>query len=460
MLTDVTPHPRPIAGLEPVIGGDRTRRLRGRLARLRRDLDGCRLWHVNSTATGGGVAEMLPFLIGYLRDAGIDARWIVIGGSPPFFTLTKRLHNLLHGSPGDGGPVGERERLAYEDVTRGNASILTVNVRPGDVVVLHDPQTAGLVRPLRAVGATVVWRCHIGCDTRSELAEAAWSFLRPYVEPADTFVFSRRDHAPPWVPADRLAIIPPSIDPLSSKNAPLSTAATGWILADAGMLPPPDGSRPHVRTVARRVEVVRSERPPSTADPLLVQISRWDRLKDMTGVLRGFASGVDSGSHLALVGPSVRAVADDPEGGQVLMECATAWDRLPARIRSRVHLWCLPMDDVDENATMVNALQRHATVVIQKSLQEGFGLTVTEAMWKGRAIVASAVGGIRDQIVHGEHGLLLDAPGDLHRFVEAVGSLLDGPEDAGRLGAAARQRAWEEYLPDRHLTQYAEVHRG
>ena len=179
-------------------------------------------------------------------------------------------------------------------------------------------------------------------------------------------------------------------------------------------------------------------------------------MKDMTGVLTGFAEHVDPAldAHLLLSGPAVTGVADDPEAADVLDECMAVWRSLPHAARSRVHLACTPMADPDEAAAIVNAIQRHAAVVVQKSLAEGFGLTVAEAMWKARPIVASAVGGIVDQIEHGEHGLLVDDPLDLDAFGERVAELLRDRETAERLGERARARAAEEFLGDRHLDQY------
>jgi len=182
-------------------------------------------------------------------------------------------------------------------------------------------------------------------------------------------------------------------------------------------------------------------------------------MKDMPGVMAGFAWHVDSslGAHLLLAGPAVTGVADDPEAAEVLEECTALWRELPHAARSRVHLACTPMADADEAASIVNALQRHAAVVVQKSLAEGFGLTVAEAMWKSRPIVGSAVGGIVDQVVSGEHGLLVEDPLDLASFGAAVETLLRDPRRARELGANARTRATAEFLGDRHLEQYGRL---
>ena len=190
----------------------------------------------------------------------------------------------------------------------------------------------------------------------------------------------------------------------------------------------------------------------------MLQVSRWDRLKDPVGVLEAFARGIAprTQAHLVLAGPAVAAVSDDPEGLEALEEVSAHRMALPADVRDRVHLVSLPMDDAAENAAIVNALQRQAAVVVQKSLAEGFGLTVAEAMWKGRPVVASRVGGIRDQVRDGETGLLVE-PDDLDAFADAVVDLLERPEEAARLGVAAREQIRGLFLGPRHLTQYVDL---
>jgi trehalose synthase len=182
-------------------------------------------------------------------------------------------------------------------------------------------------------------------------------------------------------------------------------------------------------------------------------------MKDMPGVLRGFVEGVDGATdaHLVLAGPAVDGVTDDPEGLEIWEETVGLWNGLPLDERARVHLAAVPMDDPRENALVINALQRHAAVVVQKSVAEGFGLTVAEAMWKSRPVVASAVGGIADQIVDGESGLLLADPADLPRLGELLSAVLGSPAEAARLGENARRRVAERFLPDRQLLQYASL---
>jgi trehalose synthase len=468
LLQNVPVPSRPPAALQAVIGPERYKNFMDGAARFRDRLGGRTIWNVNSTAVGGGVAEMLAALLVYLKDLGVAAQWQVIGGDPDFFAITKRLHNELHGVLGP-GELGDAEARHYAEVEAANAAELLDLAQPGDLALLHDPQTAGLAEPLIRAGLHVVWRCHVGVDWENDATRAGWAFLRPHLRAVQGLVFSRPAYVPSWVPADRAWIIPPSIDPFSAKNQELKPGAVGSILATIGVLDPTaalpaqappghfvraDGTTGEVVSPA---EVVGDGRP-GPDDALVVQISRWDRLKDMGGVMRGFAEHVAPGGpgFLALVGPSVANVADDPEGAVVYAECVQEWRALPAATRARVLLVTLPLDDVDENAAMVNAIQRHATVITQKSLAEGFGLTVAEGMWKGRPVVGSAVGGIRDQIAPGTGVLLPDAR-DLGTFGMEIRALLDQPEVADRMGAAAHAFIRGNYLGDIHLLRYAQL---
>jgi trehalose synthase len=467
-LLEVQVAARPLDRFLPLLGEQRIHEARKMIRKARETMHGRVLWNVNSTTRGGGVAEILQSLLAYARGEGIDARWLVIGGTPEFFSITKRLHNALHGSGGDGSDLGERERAVYEDVLHANATELLELVRPSDAVVLHDPQTVGLAPYLAHAGVTVIWRCHIGQDWSNEEVERGWNFICPYLESATATVFSREAYIHSSSDRERALVILPSIDPFSVKNQELDGAAVRAILIQSGIVeaPPNGGSPTFLRQdgtpaqVGRRADIVRNGSTPGWETPLVVQVSRWDHLKDPVGVMEGFAQAdgaVPAGAELVLAGPEVNGVADDPESAAVLDEVIVAWRHLAPAIQSRVHIVSLPMEDVEENAAIVNALQRHAAVIVQKSLDEGFGLTVTEAMWKGRPIIASAVGGIQDQIENGVHGLLLDDPRRLDTFASLLGRLLADGAQAERLGHEAYERVRAEYLGVRHLAQYAEL---
>jgi len=452
-----------------ILGDDLVGEVRELAERVRRRLGRRRIWNVNSTAAGGGVAEMLHTLLSYARGMGVDARWLVISGNPDFFRITKRIHNALHGDVGDGSYLGPEETLIYEQVTRDNAEELTSLIDADDIVILHDPQTAGLIPHLVRRGVPVIWRCHIGTDERTVEGDRAWTFLEPYLKHANAFIFSRFSYLPDILYHGRCLVVAPSIDPFSPKNQEMAAPTVRGILAQLGLVSGirTNGARGFTRhdgttsLVERQADVVREGEPPRLDTPLVVQVSRWDRLKDPVGVLQGFIRSMDTSradhAELMLVGPCVKAVSDDPEGLQVYEEVVARWKQLDTAQRERVHLVTLPMDDLEENAAMVNALQRHAAIVIQKSLREGFGLTVTEAMWKSRPVIASAVGGIRDQIQHGVSGLLLKDPADLDSFAGAITQLLTNRGFAERLGRNAKRRVTHNYLGLRILAQYDDL---
>jgi len=454
-----------LSRFQNIVTPDQYRRLMAVVSEAERVFAGRTIWNVNSTATGGGVAEMLRSLIGYIKGINLDARWLVIPGNAEFFRVTKRIHNQLHGAAGDGGRLDDAARETYEGTLKPSAQALAARVRPGDIVVLHDPQTAGLIPAIHKIMPFVVWRCHVGLDLPNDLAREAWRFLLPYVAEAQVYVFSRADFAWEGLERSKIWVIPPSIDAFSPKNRDLSLEQVQSILTVAGIVSGrstfhaqferSDGT---LAQVLHRAEMVEDSRA-SLADRLVVQVSRWDQLKDPVGVIRGFAEYVAPycNAHLIVAGPAVEAVADDPEGRQVLEDSVRAREALAPSVRPSVHLAVLPMVDSEENAVLVNALQRQATVVVQKSLAEGFGLTVAEAMWKGRPVVASRIGGIQDQIDDGRTGLLLNDPRDLAEYGRAVRRLLEDPALASKIGEAAREKVRNHFLGPRHLMQYAEL---
>jgi trehalose synthase len=442
---------------------------RVRVARQRAGelLGGRTVWMVNSAALGGGVAQMLRTLLPYWKGAGIDVRWVVLRGSAEFFRVTKRLHNHLHGEPGDGDVLGIEELTTLDQAALYHVEALTSLLSPGDVVVLHDPQTAAMSVPLERTGATVIWRCHIGIDHHNEYSRNAWRCLRPRLAGVRHFVFSRYASLPEWLGGPETSIVTPGIDPRSTKNLPMPYGAARAIVQQLGVaagVPPaaapryarPDGS---VATLATGPTVVDSDGPPDWGrDPVVVSLARWDRIKDPLGILDGFVERVvpATGAHLLLAGPDASQVADDPEAEAVFAGVRDRWRRLPPWARARVHLACFPLTPPEENAAMVNAIQRLAAVVVKKSVQEGFGLGVTEAMWKARPVVASAVGGHLEQVQHRNSGLLVD-PGDVAAFGDAIVELLRDPPLAARLGQAGRERVRALFLNDRHFVRWIDV---
>ncbi|MBS1676984.1 MAG: glycosyltransferase [Actinobacteria bacterium] len=458
---------RPPEAFARHLAGEDRERVEAAARAAREQFAGRAIWHVSSTLRGGGVAEMLRSLLPYVRGAGIDTRWAVLREDPWFFRFTKRLHNNLHEDRGDGGPLGDAERAVYEQTLQRSAAHLRGLVHRDDVVFLHDPQTAGLVWDLAPVGATIVWRCHVGVDAPGATALRAQRFLGRYAQAADLCVFSRRGLVWSGLDPERCRVMAPSIDPFSPKNQELDPDSVAAILGAVGL--GADGAdRPPLFTradgspgrVERPAELVQDEPIPPAAK-VLAQVSRWDRLKDPDGLIECLASGLAPAEdvHLLLAGPDTAAVADDPEGALVWAEVRAHRDALPPALRRRLHLAGLPMADLDENGAVVNAIQRRADVVVQKSLAEAFGLTVAEAMWKCRPVVGSRVGGIAEQIVDGESGLLVD-PRDPRALADAVLGLLADPGRATALGTAARERVRRHYLGAVRLAEYGEMLAG
>ncbi|WP_152231748.1 glycosyltransferase [Georgenia ruanii] len=451
----------PLAALAAELDEVAARRLTAGAERARRLLAGRTVWNV-SAAEGGGVGELLRTMLPYARDGGVDARWLVLDGDAEFFRIAARLHAVMHADPGDGGELGPEEMAHYDRVLGANLEEVRESVASGDVVLLHDPATAGLAPGLHRRGARVVWRCHVGTDAPDGILDRAWAFLEPAVAQADRVVLSRPTYRPGFLEAEAVRVIAPSVDPLSPKNRRLEPAEVARLLTDAGLA----GGASAPGTAGDG-----ADRPAEPADGAMraggsvpagartvLQVSRWDRLKDMSGLLIAFAEGFEElpeDVHLLLAGAAV--APHDSAAAEVLDGCLEIWQGLEPEVRGRAHVACLPTADRDHNALLVNALQRHAAVVVQKSLAEGFGLTVTEALWKGRPVVATAVGGIQDQITDGTNGLLVPDPTDLHGVITCVARLLAEPAFAERLGEAAHDRVRREFLSDRHLLQYVDL---
>ncbi len=288
----------PIAPASPdrfkALLGDDYSEVEAAVRRAGSTLAGRVVWHVNSTARGGGVAEMLQSLLAYARGAGVDVRWLTIEGNAEFFAITKRIHNHLHGADGDGGSLGDAERDVYEATLAASGAALSRIVGSDDIVYLHDPQTAGLVDSMRLTGAHVVWRCHVGVDHPTDLVRAAWTFLLPYVEQADACIFSRRSFVWEGLDAEKLWLVAPSIDAFSPKNQDMEPEAMRAILGRIGIAEQTGAAPSFIRQdgtpgrVDRAAELDQAGPVPDDS-PLVVQVSRWDQLKDPVGVVRCFA---------------------------------------------------------------------------------------------------------------------------------------------------------------------------
>ncbi len=375
------------------------------LRQFAKELSGAKVVHVNSTKVGGGVAEILAWLIPLMCDLGIDASWEVIEGNEPFFHVTKSFHNGLQGVA---APLTHRMIETYEETVAGNAERLRPILEAADFVFIHDPQPARLLELCPKRKGKWIWRCHIDA---SHPNRRIWKYLQGKVQGYDASIFSMPEFAQP-LPHPQF-LIAPSIDPLSEKNCPV-----------------PDRE---IASTLQRYDIPDDK-------PLLTQVSRFDRFKDPIGVIEAFkllSEVVDA--HLLLAGGGA---TDDPEGAAVLEEVEDA-----AKGDPRIQILMLPGDA----HRTINALQRASTLVLQKSLQEGFGLTVTEAMWKGKPVIGGNVGGIRLQVHNYHTGFLVNTPeGAALRMRE----LLRRPDTIKQMGDTARGFVKDNFLLTRHLREY------
>ena len=455
--------------------------LRARASALAPELAGRTVWMVNSTARGGGVAEMMPREVSMLRELGVDTRWVVIDPpEPEFFPLTKRVHNLIHGS---GEPIlSAADRMLYDRVSAGLADELLPRLAAGDVLVVHDPQPLGAGARVRASRRiTAVWRCHIGLDEELPQTRAAWDFLAPDLARYDRALFTATEYVPPQL-AGRASIVQPALDPLSHKNRELTIHKLVGILVDARLVPPlgptiePPFERPALRLQADGTlqPALLPEEIELLFRPIVLQVSRWDRLKGWRPLLDGFVRlkrrrplhagryperecRMLSQSRLVLAGPDPASIRDDPEATEVFGELCAAYQGLEPDLQADVALLALPMGSSKENALIVNALQRCATLVVQNSLREGFGLTATEAMWKHCAVLAGPAGGLRQQIRHGTEGYLLKSAEDPEEISDALELLLTTPHMREAHGRAAQLRVQDEFLIFTQVRRWLEV---
>lgn len=362
--------------------------------------------HVNSTRLGGGVAEILEKHVPLMRELGIDTRWEIITGNPEFYRCTKAFHNGLQGKAVN---LPSEWLANFEQVGAANAERLRPVLEEADLVVIHDPQPASLLRFLPERQGKWIWRCHI--DIRHPY-RPVWRYLRNFVQGYDASVFSLAAFAQPLPHPQYL--IPPSIDPLSAKNVDLPEADIEAVCREFGL----DRER-----------------------PMILQVSRFDRFKDPVGVIQAYriAKGFLGGLQLVLAGGTAD---DDPEGEAVLAEVREA-----AGDDEDVHVLLLPPDA----HRTINALQRAADLVLQKSLREGFGLTVTEALWKGKPVIGGDTGGIRLQVIDHHTGFLVNTP---EGAALRARYLLHHRDKRLEMGTKAREFVRENFLITRHLREY------
>jgi len=376
------------------------------LHQLAAPLAGARVVHVNSTRSGGGVAEILTKLIPLTTELGIDAKWETITGESAFFECTKGMHNTLQGNR---VPLGENLLRVYEETNARNAERLRPVLKDADFVFIHDPQPAPLLGYCSDRRGKWVWRCHIDA---SHPYRPVWKYLHSFVAPYDASIFSLAAFAQELPHPQYL--IPPSIDPLSDKNVELEPEIIQLLHARYGLDP---------------------------QRPLVVQVSRFDRFKDPVGVIQAYRLAKQFVPDIQLVLAGGGA-ADDPEGEVVLNEVQVAAQNDPD-----VHVLLLPADAHLE----INALQRAADIVLQKSVREGFGLTVTEAMWKCKPVIGGDVGGIRLQVMNHHTGFLVNTP---EGAALRIRYLLHQKDRILAMGAKAQSFVRDNFLITRHLREY------
>ncbi len=460
-----------------------TRELMNEAQQLAPRLQGKTVWMLNSTPTGGGVAEMLPKLVHLMRQLGVDARWCAIAPKEPaFFNLTKRLHNAIHGVPGPSFSADDKH--LFDKVSAELNAEFLPRLKPQDVVIAHDPQPAGLVSLLKSqLQVKTIWRCHIGLETESPTTHGAWEFLRPYLQTFDHSVFSAPAYIAPFL-SKNVSIIQPAIDPLSHKNRPLHPVKMAGVLSNAGLIhtDQPSVTPPFVQPVRRLDPEGQFRTLNGNSDigllfrPIITQISRWDHLKGYLPLMEGFAklkrsrinyvnerhqNTIDQ-ARIVLAGPEPDAVKDDPEAVGVLEEVIAAYRRLPEELKPDVAVLSLPMASIKFNALIVNSLQRVSRVVVQNSIREGFGLAVTEAMWKPTPTLGSRAYGIRQQIREGLDGGLIAEPSDPTSVAQALNDMLKDPLQLETYARNGEKRVYDEFLIFRQLSRWlrllAELH--
>jgi trehalose synthase len=383
---------------EPILGKSYIEELRMLASRL----SGKTILNINSTFVGGGVAEILSRVVPLLNQLGVDVRWQIISGEPQFFRVTKKLHNALHGKT---EAISDDDFSLFLDTTEKNLNQIDFS---GDILFIHDPQPAALITKKSDIGKEWIWRCHIDI---SHPDSRVWEFLKPFISNYDAAVFSSPNFAQQL--SIRQFFAPPSIDPLSDKNKELSAEVVDSVVTKYGL---------------------------DSDKPIILQVSRFDRLKDPLGVIKVFELvRKNFVCQLVLAGGTA---SDDPESGEVLQEVMERAGGNPD-----IHILDIPPgSDID-----INALQRTATIIMQKSLREGFALTITEALWKAKPVVASAVGGIPLQVRNRFTGLLCHS---IEGAAYALRQILANPDYGRWLGRNGREHVRQHFLITREIRDY------
>lgn len=385
-----------------VVGGD----VIDHLQQLSAPLRGKKVVHVNSTRLGGGVAEILHQLVPLMIELGIDTSWEVIEGNDKFYKCTKSFHNALQG---DAVKISDSLLRNYENTNKQNAQQLNGKLKDADVVLIHDPQPAPLLHFIPDRKGKWVWRCHIDA---SKPYRPVWKYLRQFVSGYDASIFSLADFAQPLPHTQYL--IPPSIDPLSDKNKDIDES--------------------ELDAVAKKFKIDRTR-------PIMLQVSRFDRFKDPVGVIKAYKLTKTFLPNVQLILAGGTA-DDDPEGAEVLEEV-----KIAAGDDKDIHILLLPPDA----HRTINSLQRISDIILQKSLKEGFGLTVTESLWKGKPVIGGDTGGIRLQVINHHTGFCVNSP---EGAALRIRYLLHHPEKIKEMGNKAKEFVKENYLITRHLQEY------
>ncbi|MCB1156439.1 MAG: glycosyltransferase [Leptospiraceae bacterium] len=426
------------------------------------------IWMISQSDRGEGVSELLSRKVCLFKDLGFHVRWLSISEeNKDFLALNNRLRNLIYGR--NENTIQESERILYESINLKIAKELSLLFKQNDILIIHD--TAAMATPhfiSKKYQIKFIWRCHAGTDIENEFTRNAWEFLKPYSEHYNTTIFSAPEYIPYYF-SGRAQIISPSIDPLSHKNRDLSIHKLIGILCNAGLSVAHNPIiTPEFNNIALRLQKNRTYAPAKFPDeigllyrPIISQISRWEKMKGFLPLLEAFKilkqeyrdkaqterqqKRIDF-VRMVLAGPAPEETPDRPISSSFLKEVEDSYLTLPEDIQRDIAIIKLPLQSVKENALMINALQRCSTLVVQNSLQEAFGLTCTEAMWKSTPVLVSNSCGLRQQVRDKLDGWVLNRADDPKEIAKAFYHILDNPKERERLALSAQKRVMEEFL--------------